>query len=281
MTRLRILMLALASAVVLIPTLHSQDLTDDLLAATRKGDVAAVKALLDRGANVNSKSAYGSTPLFFACDRGNVEMVKLLLERGADVNVEDTFYHFSALGWAMQKDRVAIMKLLLDHGAKSAAEVLQAGAQAGNAAWVKIALDTKGGVDAAAMSKALAAATKAKKTEVVEMLKAAGAVMPDPIKVVKLDNAVLTRYAGAYTGGRGGTEFEFTFTVKDGQLSGTLQPQPPLDYSATDATHFINDQFGIKIEFVFDNKPENNAPTGFKLLQGPANIEFKRKVASK
>lgn len=85
-----------------------------------------MKVLLDKGARVNSKSPYGSTPLFFACDRGYVEIAKLLIDRGADVNVEDTFYHESALGWAVSKNRVEIVKLLLDHGAKSPAEVLMA-----------------------------------------------------------------------------------------------------------------------------------------------------------
>src|SRR5271156_935481 len=126
MTLLRILMLALVGGFMLVSPMSGQDVAEDLLAATRKGDVAQVKALLDKGADVNSKSPYGSTPLFFACDRGNLEIVKLLIDRGADVNVEDTFYHETALGWATSKDRVAIVKLLLDHGAKSAGNVVMA-----------------------------------------------------------------------------------------------------------------------------------------------------------
>src|SRR5580700_4833259 len=82
MTLLRIL----TSALVVISLGRADDLTDDLLAATRKGDLAQVKALLDKGASVNSKSPYGQTPLFFACDRGYVDIVKLLLDRGAEVN---------------------------------------------------------------------------------------------------------------------------------------------------------------------------------------------------
>ena len=89
MTLLRILTLAL----VVISFSRADDPTDDLLAATRKGDLAQVKALLDKGVSVNSKSSYGQTPLFFACDRGYLEIVKLLVDRGADVNVADTFYH--------------------------------------------------------------------------------------------------------------------------------------------------------------------------------------------
>src|ERR1700730_11112971 len=123
MTLLRTLTLAL----LVSAASRADDLTDDLLAATRKGDVAQVKALLDKGASVNAKSPYGQTPLFFACDRGYTEIVKLLIDRGADVNVEDTFYHASALSWAAQKNRLEIVKLLLDHGAKSPGEVVMAG----------------------------------------------------------------------------------------------------------------------------------------------------------
>ena len=97
MTLLRILTLALA----VTSFSRADDLTDDLFAATRKGNLEQVKALLDKGASVNAKFSYGQTPLFFACDRGYMEIVKLLVERGADVNVEDTFYHANALSWAV------------------------------------------------------------------------------------------------------------------------------------------------------------------------------------
>jgi ankyrin repeat protein len=92
---------------------YAADANEDLLAAVRKGDLAAVKTLLDSGANVNAKSPYGATPLFFAADRGNIEMVKLLIDRGADVNVKDTFYGSTALTFAAEKERIEILKLLL------------------------------------------------------------------------------------------------------------------------------------------------------------------------
>jgi hypothetical protein len=268
MTYTRILSLALAALPVL-----ALDLSEDLLAASRKGDVAAVKSLLDKGADVNAKSPYGSTPLFFACDRGYTEIVKLLVDRGADVNVEDTFYHATALRWAAQKSRLEIMRLLLDKGAKSPEMVLAMGSQMGNAQFVKMALDvSKGSLNKGAMSNALQVATRANKTEIVDMLKAAGAVMPEAPKVVELDASVLQSYAGTYLGGRGGTEFEFVFIVKGKGLSGAFGPQPSLTYLPSDQTHFhaveVN---GINLEF----KP----PDGLTLTQGSAVIDFKKKVA--
>src|SRR5215510_6897105 len=99
--------------------IYAQNQTDEFLTAARKSDVAAVKAMLDKGIDVNVKNHYGATALSYACDRGNVEMVKLLIERGADVNVQDTFYRATPLTWAADKGYVEIVKLLLDKGAKT------------------------------------------------------------------------------------------------------------------------------------------------------------------
>jgi hypothetical protein len=256
--------------------LHAQELDDDLLAAARKGDLAQVKSLLDHGADVNAKSPYGSTPLFFACDRGHIEVIKLLLDRGADLNTEDTFYHFTPLSWAVEKDRPEIVKLLLKRGAKSPALVLTAAVQEGNLPLVKIALETgnetgndKGGIDTATLSTAL---TRANKPEIVDLLKAAGA---EPRKTVQLDTAILNAYAATYTGGRGGTEFEFTFVVKGGQLSGTLLGRSAITFAATDTTHFHSVEGpGVDIEFLSGGS--------FRLTQdGGGTIDFKRKETAK
>jgi hypothetical protein len=268
MTLLRILTLALA----VISFSRADDLTDDLLAATRKGDLAQVKALLDKGVSVNSKSPYGQTPLFFACDRGYTEIVKLLVDRGADVNVDDTFYHANALSWAARKDHTEIVKILLDHGAKSPGDVVMMGVQMEKPDLVKVGLD-KGPIDKETLSKALGAALKEKNAGISDMLKAVGAVPPEPVKTVELEPAILQGYAGTYTGGRGGTEFEMTFTVKGSALSGVFSGQPALTYAPSDKTHFHSVEFeGINLEFSGD---------GFHLKQGPTDIEFKRKAGQK
>ena len=84
----------------LAQTAAPADKAEALAEATRKGDVAAVKKLLDEGVDVNTKFRYGATALAFACDRGHLDVVKLLLDRGADVNVRDTFYNATPLTWA-------------------------------------------------------------------------------------------------------------------------------------------------------------------------------------
>src|SRR5688572_20894188 len=65
-----------------------QELNDQFWEAVRKGDVPAVTAALDKGADVNAKFRYGSTALFKAAERGHVEVVKILLARGVDVTVK-------------------------------------------------------------------------------------------------------------------------------------------------------------------------------------------------
>jgi ankyrin repeat protein len=57
-----------------------------LLEAAGKGDMAIVRVLLDRGANVNAKGEYGVTVLIRGA--GHIDIVKLLLDRGADVNAK-------------------------------------------------------------------------------------------------------------------------------------------------------------------------------------------------
>jgi uncharacterized protein len=50
----------------------------------RWGDLAAAKALIDAGIDVNKAGDLGYTPLHVACMQGKVEMVKLLIDSGAD-----------------------------------------------------------------------------------------------------------------------------------------------------------------------------------------------------
>ena len=45
-----------------------------------------VRALLDRGADVNQADNDGTTPLIIVSGTGHVEVVRALLDRGADVN---------------------------------------------------------------------------------------------------------------------------------------------------------------------------------------------------
>jgi cytochrome c len=82
--------------------------------ATKKGDVAAIGAVLDAGADVNEVDVV--TALYIASDDGNVKVASLLIDRGADVNLPARWG--TPLYVAALRGHAEIVKLLLDHGAK-------------------------------------------------------------------------------------------------------------------------------------------------------------------
>jgi ankyrin repeat protein len=60
-----------------------------LTTAINNRDVAIVRMLLTRHADVNRKDGFKTTPLMYAAAIGNKEMVLLLLEAGADIHASD------------------------------------------------------------------------------------------------------------------------------------------------------------------------------------------------
>lgn len=85
--------------------------------AVSSNQVAITRLLLDRGADVNLVSDYGSldTALHRAADRLSTNMMSVLLSRGADMSIEDIFGQ-TALHTAAKRNRSSIANLLLDHG---------------------------------------------------------------------------------------------------------------------------------------------------------------------
>ena len=53
------------------------------------GHLEIVKFLLEKGASIDSKNDYGSTPLHLASMKGHLEIVKLLLGEGANIDAKD------------------------------------------------------------------------------------------------------------------------------------------------------------------------------------------------
>ena len=83
--------------------------------AAKKGDIAAIAAALDAGANVNDFDGL-ATPLVYAVNRQHLDAAKLLIERGADVNALSKVGG-SPLMAAVAKKRLEFITLLLAHGA--------------------------------------------------------------------------------------------------------------------------------------------------------------------
>jgi ankyrin repeat protein len=87
------------------------------MAASRTGKVDAVKSLLAHGAEVNAKEGVrGQTALMWAAAEDNAEVIRVLVERGADVQTRSNG-GFTALLFAAREGRIAAAKTLLQAGA--------------------------------------------------------------------------------------------------------------------------------------------------------------------
>ena len=89
---------------------------DTFRRAARNGDLELVKLGIAAGIEVDAKSTYGATALFFACERGQEEVVAYLLEQGADPNIKDTFYKATPVSWSTMQDNQNITLNLLKYG---------------------------------------------------------------------------------------------------------------------------------------------------------------------
>ena len=256
----------------LIPISCLADPAEDLLAAVRKGDAERVKALLAQGADVNAKSPYGATGLFFAADRGNVEIIRILLDHGANVNVKDTFYGATALTWATQKERWDVIKLLLGKGATAGADdVLMTAVEKGNAEIVKAVLERKDAIPAETLSGALGAATKNNQTEIADLLKKAG-VSPPVKPNFQIDALTLKSYAGNYSS----DGMELKFEIVEGKLTGGPVGQKPAAYHAIDQTTFQHPEFPLKLAFTV----EGGKVVSLAVKQGDGNTMVFKKAGA-
>jgi uncharacterized protein len=95
-----------------------------MLAAARS-DLAAVKALLAQGADVNATTADGYSVLMYTASYGNSDIVRFLLDKGANVNARDKTGHTALMEAAKQEldagdvmaDYVGTVTALLDKSA--------------------------------------------------------------------------------------------------------------------------------------------------------------------
>lgn len=218
-----------------------------LLEAATKGDLAAVKALLDAGVPVDSPSEYGASALSFASDKGHVEVVKLLLERGANPKVKDTFYESDPMTWAAYNGHAEVVKLLIGAGV-DAGGALGMALQRDKIEVVKTVLAT-GKVTQESKDSAYLAAKSSNKPEVLALLEAAGAKPPPPADA-KIDPAILATYVGKYDN----PQVPVTITLADGVLQAGFGSQPAMPLGAVDATHFRLLAFeGLSLTFQVEN----------------------------
>lgn len=93
-------------------------------AAVHPANIHLAQFLINHGLDINQKdSAFAITPLFIAIFFGNEPMVRCLIENGAEINTRLALLDITPLHLAVQMRRRSISQYLIDHGADSNAEL--------------------------------------------------------------------------------------------------------------------------------------------------------------
>jgi hypothetical protein len=88
-TRIAKIMAVAMGVVVLLATGVTAGVDEDLLSAAARGDISKVGDLISNGAGVNAEDNDGVTSLMNASVGGYPKVVKALLNKGADINARN------------------------------------------------------------------------------------------------------------------------------------------------------------------------------------------------
>jgi outer membrane protein assembly factor BamB len=264
--------LVLFAAIALARGQGSQAANESLWEAARAGDTARITTALSQGADVNAKSRYDVTPVFFAASSGRLEAVKLLVSRGADVNAQDSFYHATAVDMAGTNGHADVVMYLLQNGAK-ADGVLMAAVQGNLESLVKAAV--AGSVTRQGLTAALGLAGTMKRDALVPVIKAALDKLPPETAApaFKIDPATLPKYVGNYRDA--GSGMTMAVTVQDATLMLQVQGQPQVRLVPSAANVFRVVE--VNATLTFNERAGLVESVG--LVQGPANLTLTRVTA--
>ncbi len=110
--KLRIKTLILASLSIFVQFQCTNN-NSALIKSVPKGDAAAVKRLLEKGANVNALNKEGETPLMIAARNGHIAVVEALITKKTDIDALSYINGITALMEAAQNGHTQIVALLL------------------------------------------------------------------------------------------------------------------------------------------------------------------------
>jgi ankyrin repeat protein len=244
------LMLVLVSAMIM-PTVLAAERASVADAAMR-GDVGAVRALVQQRANVNVPEGDGMTALHWAAEHGDEDMTALLLKAGADPSAVTRVGAHTPLHVAAKGGREGVVRLLV--GAKADVRALTTtgaapihfAAASGSTEAVRILLDA--GADANVREPQwgqtpLMFAAGSGRTDVVKLLVARGADVRATAKVVDISarnredtaesrarNArvaeVQKQLAAARSGGGAGASTQVRARARGGDNDSGNEPEP-------------------------------------------------------
>jgi outer membrane protein assembly factor BamB len=216
-------------------TTDKSAVNEELLDASRTGDLARVTKALDAGADVNAANRYRATALIAASDKGYIDIVKLLIARGADLNIQDTFYKARAIDMAGQNGHTAVVLLLLEKGSLGAGDVLQDAAGEGNLPLIRAALNGKD-LTRDELTVAVAAARRGTNAEATAAIEKKLASMPPDPNAVSVERSVLQSYVGTYRNEQSG--YTLFVTLSGDQFGAAPPGRPPGPLVATSQTSF-------------------------------------------
>ncbi len=243
---------AVSLTALVFPLAASAKEDPKLLEAAQQQDLPRVRALLEAGADINTRSRYGATALFFACDRGDRKIVELLLANGADVNLRDTFYRSSATGRTLSKAAESpvhqeIALLLLAHGSEETAAALRTGVRLGNLKLVQAAVEA-GGLSRSDLEGALTKAREENQREITAYLEPRLAALPPAEESFQLSPEELRPFVGEYEGKDGGSKARIALTGESLTVQASGRP-PVLLVPASATTFTIAEVPGLTLTF--------------------------------
>jgi ankyrin repeat protein len=90
----------------------------DIFSAIQKGDLASVKALLEKDPTLINSYANGTKPLHFATKLNHKDIAEYLVSKGADINVnESNHLDFTPVTWATRNGNKEMVEMFLENGA--------------------------------------------------------------------------------------------------------------------------------------------------------------------
>jgi outer membrane protein assembly factor BamB len=242
---------------------------ESLWAAAKQGDAKEVERLLTAGIDVNARTDYGVTALFYAAEKGHLDLVRILIAHQAEVNVTDTFYKSTPLRMAAANRHTGIVKELIENGASDAGTVVPQLAAWADADLVRAALE-KGKPTPATLTVALKAAKD--RPEIAQLLEQAGATIPAaaggpvPAELIAAASGLYHNLSG----------FEYGLAAVQDKFVLTLDGKPTMEFllAAPDSLVAIDDP-SRKLTF----RRQNERIIGFDLVAGEASVSYVRSEA--